>query len=127
MTLNPEDSASMAEEDYFFSCSDEGAGGTVFSPLRLVTACRRMYSIWPFTLRSSACAQPSSSSQSAGSMRRRNDFRSAISYQLFPFVIRYLRIQRAGVHHRMHFRFAAQHHHQIADHGGAALIVKVHH
>lgn len=57
-----------------------------FSPLRLFTACRRMYSIWPFTLRNSACAQPSRSSQSAGSIRRRNDFRSAIDYRL-AFII----------------------------------------
>ena len=78
---------SLLGRGYFFGSSDSGCGGTAFSPLRLFTACRRIYSIWPFTLRSSACAQLSRSSQSAGSIRRRNDFRSAIDYQLAFIVV----------------------------------------
>jgi hypothetical protein len=71
-------SCSALARGYFFGSSDSGCGKSAFCPLRLFTACRRMYSICPFTLRSSACAQLSRSSQSAGSIRRRNDFRSAI-------------------------------------------------
>src|SRR5689334_9179730 len=108
--------------------SCDAGGGTDGSPLRLFTAWRRMYSIWPFTLRNSACAQPSRSAQRAGSMRRRNDFRSAIRYLYVPRFLLLtersrhsclrprrleitalaaeaaakLRIQRARIHHRMH-------------------------
>ena len=47
-------------------------------PLRFSVACLRTYSICPLTLRSSSCAQASSSAQSAGSIRNRNAFRDAI-------------------------------------------------
>ena len=47
-------------------------------PLRLSTACLRRYSICPLTLRSSSCAQASSSAQSAGFIRKRNALREAI-------------------------------------------------
>src|SRR5688572_33105073 len=57
----------------FESLESEGASDF----FRFCTACRRMNSIWPFTLRSSSAAHASKSDQSVGSIRRRNDFRSS--------------------------------------------------
>src|SRR5258708_10327716 len=85
-------------------------------PLRFATACLSRYSIWPFTLRNSSCAQASRSAQSAGSIRNRNDFRSAIVT---------LVVQRPRIDHRTHLSFAAEHDHQIADHVRLALVAKL--
>src|SRR5207245_5145990 len=45
------------------------------APLRFETACRKIYSICPFTLRNSSFAQASSSSQRSGGIRNKKGFR----------------------------------------------------
>ena len=55
-------------------CGVFGAGRGAW-PLRFCTAWRRRNSICPLTLRSSSCAQLSSSRQSSGSIRNRKDLR----------------------------------------------------
>lgn len=52
--------------------------GFTSTPRRRRTASRRIHSTCPLMLRRSSAAQRSSSRQSAGSMRRRNDFRGSI-------------------------------------------------
>ena len=72
----------------FSPCGPSPSGGTASDPAALPVrtprrrnASRRMYSTWPFTLRRSSAAQRSSSRQSAGSIRIRNDLRSATAGQ----------------------------------------------
>src|SRR5262249_47186681 len=61
----------------FASLSSLASDGRLF--LLFSTASLRMYSIWPFRLRSSCWAQPSRTSKSAGSMRSRNALRCFMS------------------------------------------------
>ena len=83
-----------ALDDHHGSCSglspqgSSGSGAAASDPAVLPTrtprrrsASRSMYSTWPFTLRRSSAAQRSSSRQSAGSIRIRNDLRSATARQ----------------------------------------------
>ena len=67
-------------EDQGRSSSGEGSpdSGSGARPVRRMTACFRMNSIWPLTLRSSAEAQRFSSSHRAGSIRSRNFLRWAM-------------------------------------------------
>src|SRR5262249_10530516 len=35
-------------------------------------------------------------------------------------------VKRSRVHYRVHFRFAAEHHHQVANHRGSPLVIQLH-
>src|SRR5204863_232598 len=96
----------------------------------------------PFRLRSSSSAQRWSAFSSSVSIRSKNAFRAMITHielrawgkigyrrldtrSQSPFLQQSLIVQRSRVQHRLGDRVAAQHHKQVANHGGPTFRVEI--